>query len=281
MTAPAGAQDIDELDNRIDRLEREMNAVQRQLFPGGNREFFEPEIGAEEDAAPPAAPSASVLADLGLRVDALEAQLARLTGQVEENGFALKRLEEEIAALKAAAGAAREEKEDETALQLEAAAAEIEPAAEQIDAAPEEAAAAVEEAAEEPPSDPAEDAYIAGYRLWNAGRFGEAQRALEQMAKTWPRHRRASWARNLAGRAYLDDGKPATAAKILLANYQTDPKGQRAADSLFFLGKALVALGKKDHACKAFAELEDVYGERMRAFLRERLPAARAEAGCP
>src|SRR3546814_8417084 len=74
--------------------------------------------------------------------------------------------------------------------------------------------------------DPAEDAYLVGYRLWDAGRFAGAQKALEAMAKEHPDHRRASYARNLAGRAALDDGKPATAAKILLANYQDDPRSE-------------------------------------------------------
>jgi TolA-binding protein len=100
------------------------------------------------------------------------------------------------------------------------------------------------------------------------------------MAKKFPKHMRASYARNLAGRAYLDDNKPATAAKVLLSNYQIDPKGERAADSLLFLGEALMKLGKPVEACKVYAELQDVYGPSMRDFVRQRLPQARSEAKC-
>ena len=95
-----------------------------------------------------------------------------------------------------------------------------------------------------------------------------------------PDHRRASYARNPAARAALDDGKPATAAKILLSNYQENPKGERAADSLFFLGEALMELKKPADACKVYAELQDVYGGTMRDFISQRLPEALEAAGC-
>src|SRR3546814_20922147 len=102
------------------------------------------------------------------------------------------------------------------------------------------------------------------------------------MAKEHPDHRRASYARNLAGRAALDDGKPATAAKILLANYQDDPKGERAADSLFFLGEALMELTNPADASKVYAALQEDYGGTLVNFdphRQRQTPAARAEQG--
>ncbi|HLL31322.1 MAG TPA: tetratricopeptide repeat protein, partial [Allosphingosinicella sp.] len=119
-----------------------------------------------------------------------------------------------------------------------------------------------------------------GFRLWEAKRYTEAQKSLEATAKRYPKSKWASWASNLAGRAYLDAGKPATAAKTFLANYQGNPKGERAADSLYFLGQALVALDKPADACKAYDELQDVYGSTMRDWLKQRLPAARTQARC-
>jgi TolA-binding protein len=126
----------------------------------------------------------------------------------------------------------------------------------------------------------AEEAYNAGFRLWEAKRYTDAQQALEAVAKRYPGSKWASWASNLAGRAYLDAGKPATAAKTFLANYQGNPRGERAADSLFFLGQSLVALDKPADACKAYDELQDVYGASMRDWLKQRLPAARTQAKC-
>ncbi len=142
-----------------------------------------------------------------------------------------------------------------------------EPAAEP---APEPAAAA---------ADAAQEAYNEGFRLWDSRRYAEAQRTLNTAATRYPNSRWASWARNLEGRAYLDDDKPATAARIFLANYQDNPRGERAADSLYFLGQALARLNRRAEACRVYAELEQVYPN-MRDFLRERLPRARTDARC-
>jgi TolA-binding protein len=129
-------------------------------------------------------------------------------------------------------------------------------------------------------ADAGEQAYLVGFRLWEQGKFAEAHTALEAMAKKYPKHVRASYARNLAGRALLDDGKAATAAKVLLSNYQINPKGERAADSLLFLGEALMKLNKPAEACQVYNELQDVYAPTMRDFIKQRLPKARAEAKC-
>jgi TolA-binding protein len=128
--------------------------------------------------------------------------------------------------------------------------------------------------------DPAEAAYMAGYNLWEQRRLVDAQKSLEAVARKYPKHRRASYARNLAGRAYLDEGKPATAAKLFLENYSADREGERAPDSLFYLGQALMKLKKRTDACRAYSELSNVYGSSLRRFLKEKLPGAKAAAAC-
>ena len=224
--------------------------------------YVQPEIQTGPAAANPMGlPASSAIADLTARVDALERQLARLTGENEEAGHRIRQLEAEVKRL--AEVAAR-------SVPVEAP-APVAPAAE---AAPKPAPAAAPST-----GDAGEDAYLAGFRLWEAGKFADAQVALQDMAKNYPRHKRASYALNLAGRAYIDDGKPASAAKVLLSNYQTNPKGERAADSLYFLGQALVQLKKPAEACKVYDELADVYPN-MREWLKQRLPKARQEAKC-
>ena len=278
---PVAAQE--RIDRRLDRLEQEMQAVQRVVFPGGAGPagpMLQPEIHPETMDQLGGVPATSALSDLTSRVDALEAQLERLTGQVEENAYRLRQMEEALTKFRGDA---------EFRLNALEQAAAPPPAIEEP--AVEEPASDAEEESEPGPADlgpieepetgdPAEDAYLTGYRLWEAGRYADAQAALEEAAEDFPDHRRASFARNLAGRAALDDGKPATAAKIFLANYQEDPKGERAADSLFFLGEALMALKKPEDACKVYAELQDVYGGTMRDFIQQRLPEALEAAGC-
>jgi TolA-binding protein len=128
--------------------------------------------------------------------------------------------------------------------------------------------------------DPAEQAYDEGYQLWRAGKYDEAISSLRAFSSAFPKHRRKSWADNLAGRALLDKGQPRAAAEALLANYRSNPKGERAADSLYYLGQALMQLRQPEQACKAYSELESVYGPVMRAELKRLLPAAKSEAGC-
>jgi TolA-binding protein len=271
---PAAAQTNDRIDRRVDRLEQEMRAVQRRVFPGANVPYVGPEIS---DAAPAAeqqgVPGGNAVADLTARVDALESQLASMTGQIEQNSNRLRQLESAFNALRDSTGA-RLDSLERPAAEPQAA---REPASEPSAQPTPRPAAAI--AAASLGDDP-EAAYNAGFRLWEQKKYRDAQKLLEAVAKKWPKHRFASWSANLAGRAYLDDGNPTAAARVFLANYQDNPKGERAADSLFFLGQALLAAGKPDAACKAYDELRDVYGDTIRSYLKERLPAARTKARC-
>lgn len=104
-----------------------------------------------------------------------------------------------------------------------------------------------------------EDGYNHGLRLWEAKFYPESQATLAEIVAKFPKHKRVSYARNLLGRAWLDDKKPATAVKAFYDNYKNDPRGDRAPDSLFFLGCALTDLGKPAEAQEAFVELKRAY----------------------
>jgi TolA-binding protein len=132
----------------------------------------------------------------------------------------------------------------------------------------------------DPANDPAEIAYDEGFQLWKIGKYDEAITTLRAFSSAYPKHRRTSWANNLAGRALLDKGEPRAAAEALLANYRSNPKGERAPDSLYYLGQALMQLNQPAQACKAYTELEVVYGTSLRAELKRLLPPAKADARC-
>lgn len=278
-SAPAAAQERANVEQRVERIEQQLRAVQRRVFPGGAQ--VEPEIqpGTAQPATRPAA-TGSAVGDLTARVDALEAQLAGLTGQIEENAHRTRQMEAAITRLREET-VARLVRLETPAAPTPPQTAAAQPAAQQP-ARPAPATttpAAADPAPAEPAGDPAQEAYNAGFRLWEARRYEEAQAALQAVAERYPRSRWASWASNLAGRAYLDDNKPATAARVLLANYQGNPQGERAADSLYFLGQALVALNRRPEACRVYDELARVYPT-MRDWLRQRLPDARQTARC-
>jgi TolA-binding protein len=294
---PAAAQTRAETpEKRIERLEQELRAVQRKVFQGGG--YVSPEVSPPQAAAQPeGVPATAPIADLTARLDALEGQLRQLTGMAEENSNRLRTMEDSLSRFRDGTSARLDALEHP---QPAARAAAEEPPAE---AAPTPAPARTKPrrqatasasalpdwvsaqdnrvtAPDSGDAGDAEAAYNDGFHLWEQKRYGEAQKALEAVARKYPNHRYASWAANLAGRAYLDDGKPTTAAKVLLANYQNNPNGERAADSLYFLGQALVALKNLPAACKAYDELQDKYGSGMRIWLKKQLPAARSQAKC-
>ena len=266
------AQPRETIERRVDRLEGQLRAVQRRVFPNGN---VEPEVTPQGPALPGPAPEGDAITSLTQRVDALETQLRALTGQVEENGHRTQELQDDLTRLRAEVTA----RLDRVERPQVATPAQTEPAAEPPAEEPAQAPARPRqgETAAVPAS--AEEAYNAGFRLWDQHRYAEAQTALEAAAARFPTGRWNSWTRNLLGRAYLDDNKPATAARVLLANYNENPTGDRAADSLFYLGDALTRLNRRTEACRVYDELARVYPN-MRDQLRTNLPQARRAARC-
>jgi TolA-binding protein len=282
-TMPAAAQRQKPTpEERIGRLEKQVRQVQKQVFPKGQPADT---AGFSDD---PAA-TQSAVGDLGGRIDSLERQLTDLTRASEENGQRLSVMEADLARLRAdqetrfraleTGGAVAEPSAG--AAESGAAAAEPDDVAElDVPPAPKPKVETSLPRAASGTSDAGELAYDQGFRLWEAKKYDQSITALRAMASSYPNHRRVSWANNLAGRALLDKGQPRAAAEALLANYRANPKGERAADSLFYLGKALVKLGQPTQACKAYGELSDVYGSTMRPALKAMIPAARAEAKC-
>jgi TolA-binding protein len=67
---------------------------------------------------------------------------------------------------------------------------------------------------------------------------------------------------------------------VLLANYRNNPAGARAQDSLYYLGQAEMRLGQPGQACKAYAELDAVYGATIRPDLKKLEADAKSQAQC-
>ena len=296
-TMPAPAQE-GAIDKRVERLEKEMRAVQRSVFPGGSPTFFEGEIAPDNTPGERARSNAPVI-DLTARVDALESQLQTLTGQTEQNAFQLRELEKQFTAYKAqmdqrfadpeatatpaSLAPAPTAKPPTAASTTSATPAKKPPTTATKPAAttPNAARLALVKTVEIPATgNETKDAYDYGFRLWEAKLYPEAQAQLKQVVNKWPSSSHASFAQNLLGRAYLDEGKPSLAAVAFYNNYKDRPSGARAPHSLMFMGVALDKLGRKADACKAFRELEDVYGDKAPQDVRTDAAAAKTKAGC-
>lgn len=301
---PAMAQDAND-EARIRKLEAEVRALQRRVFPGSDGRYFEPQIDSSTPTGPATTSPASTTAvtDILARLDALENSLQRLTAQVEENTNALAGLTTRLTALEggaatAAAGgggvmgvipeaAGPAAGTPATILPRSATATAPAPTSAPTPATAvaatgpsAERLAAVQAIAKPQTDDAGDDEYSYGFRLWEAGFYPEAQQQLAMFVEKYPDHSRTTYGRNLLGRAYLDDGKPREAAPWFLRNYQADRNAARAPDSLLYLAESMIALGDTSRACIALAEFGETYPAIAAGRLMDQYEANRRKVTC-
>ena len=279
-------------EQRIERLERQLQQVQRQVFPRGRP------ADTAGFADEPAATQSSVVT-LDQRLNSLERQMADILRLSEENGNQLRTLAADLARARSDQDQriATIEQRIADAAAAAATAPAVEPSATPpttqrptpprstgTGARPPAGGPATTASANIPATVPAvdagEEAYTEGFKLWEAGQYGDSIRTLRAFTSTYPKHRRVSYANNLIGRALLDQGQPREAAEALLSNYRNNPRGERAADSLYYLGQSLMKLGQPGQACKAYSELDAVYGAKIRPDLKKLEAEAKSQAQC-
>jgi TolA-binding protein len=270
-------------EQRLDRLERQIQQLQRQVFPKGRPADT---AGFSDE---PAATQTSVMT-LDQRLDAIERQVADMLRQTEENGNRLQSLQGDLSKLRTDQEqriSTLEQRMNEAAT-APTTTSEAPSTAPAVKPKPQPPKNTADSGSSGGPSttlvtaegDPGEDAYTEGFKLWEAGQYDDAITSLRAFTAAYPKHRRASYANNLIGRALLDKGEPRAAAEALLANYRNNPRGERAPDSLYYLGQALMKLGQPGQACKAYAELNAVYGAKVRADLKKLVTDAKSQAQC-
>ena len=299
---PAAASAQSNVEGRVGKLESEMRAVQRKVFPGGAGQYLQPEITRPDTPqSVGGVPATSAVADLTSRVTALEQQMASMTDQIEQNGYKVRQLQDQFEAYKRSTDAKLKTLSATPALAETPASAPlgddqpapVRPARTPPKATPAAVAASGDTTASDtraagdaaqvtkPSSgDTPEDEYLYGYRLWAAKQYPQAEAQLKKVVATYPKHRRASYAQNLLGRAYLDEGKPSLASMAFYDNYKKMPDGERAPDSLYYLAQALMKLNKPADACKVYGELTDVYGTKISSSMKADVEKGRTAAKC-
>lgn len=294
VAAPAYGQ-ADEA--RLRKIEAEVRALQRLVFPSSDGRFFTPEVvtpNGQQPARPVGLPSETAVSDILVRLDAMEVQLARATLRGEEASNSVELLQTRIA-------------------ELEARVAELEAKSAPVSVAPAAAAPAtatpgptgaitvptpsptpsptpagpsserlerVKAILKPQTEDAGDDEYTYGFRLWDAKLFPEAQQQLKLFVDKYPTHSRVSFGRNLLGRAYLDDAQPRTGATYFLENYQKDPNGARAPDSLLYLAETMIALKDDQRACRSLAEFSEKYPALATGRLKDQYEKDRKAVTC-
>lgn len=295
---PALAQDGDQ-EARLRKVEAELRAVQRTVFPGGDGRFFTPEVNAAQAGTPaPAATTTTAVSDILVRLDSIETQLARITAHEEENANTIADLKARLAALEVVdtnavnpqapvGGAGATAVIATPALTPASSSASTSSGATRPAAtAPAGAGpsadrvAAVSAITKPDTGNAGNDEYTYGFRLWEAKFYPEAQQQLRKYIETYPKDEQISFGRNLLGRAFLDAGQAREAATWFLQNYQADKNGARAGDSLLFLAGAMVEMKDTSRACIALAEFGDTYPALASGRLKQQYERNRASVIC-
>lgn len=281
MMGDAQAQDssVKKLIDRVDRLQRELQTLQRQVYRG------EPPPEAAQAPAGGVSSGGSHIARLELRLSEMESQMRALTGQIEETVFRSRQMERRLIDMETRLEQA-ENKLYRDSLSGEAGADDYGSTAAFVGAEEPSAASGgtlgsvpaenlanlrAQNAADLP--DPAasagdtgqtaalgaaatpQQAYDRAFGLLGQGDYAAAEVALSDFLAAHPDHSLAGNAKYWLGETFYVRQDYQQAAVTFAEAYQDFPNSGKAADNLLKLGLSLAALGNTADACGTLAEL--------------------------
>ncbi len=282
LAAPAQELDPAKVEKRVGKLESEMRAVQRKVFPGADPKFFEPEITAPvvPAAATIGTPATAPLVDLAERVGELERQLRTLTGQVEASQFKVRQLEEAQAKLRG------DLEFRMTALEGGGTTAPVPPAGAAMVMPSKPVAKPAAKPEIRPEARPGardvtpDAAWKAAYVNVTAKDWPGTEQAMSDFIAGYPKSPRIPQAQYWLGRSHALRDEHALAAKAYLELYQTAPRNDRAPDALIGLASAMNGLKKPKDACRVLGELDSVYGAKLSPAQKAEAKTLRTKAKC-
>jgi tol-pal system protein YbgF len=257
VAAPgARAQDtsVKSLIDRVDRLQREITTLQRQVYRGETPPTAAGSAGDGGDV------SDTQAARIQVRLSQFEGELRRLTGQVEEQSFKINQMAQRLDKLVADMDLRLQRLEQGGT----AAADGSKAAGNELAAAP-----ALGNAGDPLPEGTPEERYRYATDLLSKQNFSEAERALSAFLKQHPKDKLAGNAKYWLGETYYVRGRYTDAAVAFAEGYEAYPKSSKAPDNLLKLGKSLAALDKKSDACGVFAELRKRYSKAAPTILQQ------------
>jgi tol-pal system protein YbgF len=259
LAAPARAETLADIKVELDQLAAEFNALKAETVASG-------------------ASAAVGGADALARMDALEAELARLTARAEEIELRLNRVVQdgttrigdiEFRLCEQTPGCDPMALPPTPALGGGSTAA-VPPATPSVPDAPAAGAGPELAVAEKADFDRAKE-------VLGQGDFRRAAELFATYAQSYPGGPLVPEAHYSRGEALTALGETANAARAYLDAYSSDPQGPFAPDALLKLGQALGALGQVPEACVTLAEVSSQYPGSMAAT---QAPIAMQGLGC-
>ncbi|MGD9613921.1 MAG: tol-pal system protein YbgF [Alphaproteobacteria bacterium] len=291
---PAWAQERSPYD-RLDRLERDLNMLQRHVYRGAPVPMYAPDGAAAVNAQ--------------LRMDRLEAEMRELTGRVEEYANRLEQLRRRVEQVNGEAesrfgqgsgpgGPPRPARPP--ALAERSGAYEDEPRSqggppggptpifgtltppgtpprsetrESAAPAPAPATAGVL------PGGSATERYNHAFGLMKQAKYPDAEAAFKEFVAAHPKDQMAGNAQYWLGETYYARGKYMEAASAFAEGYKRYPKSSKTPDALLKLGMSLARAEQKQNACVALAKLGDEFPQAA-ASVRQRAASEMKRLGC-
>lgn len=280
FAAPAGAQDNRFMIDRMERLERDLQTLQMQVYRGGgagsSTVITSPALGGGT-ASPPPRPPMELPADtagrLDVRLDSLEEQIRQLTGKVEESQFRTRQVKEQLDRMQADVDIRFRELQQGGG--ATAAVAPPPPAAD--DTPPGSAKEGVlgsmpkrdldRETANKPPPPPEKfqlkgntpkEQYDFAYNLVMKDR-NQAEQAFRAFLQAHPADPLAGSAYYWLGETHFARGDYKQAAVSFLDGYRKFPKGPKGAHNLLKLGQSMARMDDAKGACAALIRLGNEY----------------------
>ena len=296
LAGGAGAQsnELRPLLDRLDRLERDMNLLQRQVYRG---------TGPGGAPVAPSPPDAQSAVNYEVRIGQLEEGLRTITGQIEEINYNLEQMKRRLETLasdvdqrlsaiehvgaqpqapSAGAAPAPGRSAPATAPPTGAGANPAEPASRSgvLGQAPAPGGQQTAEAGPGTlPSGTPEQQYNYAFGLLRQANYPAAEQALRAFIQRYPNDQLAGNAQYWLGETYYVRKDYGNAAAVFAEGYQKYPKGGKAADNLLKLGMALGQLGQKADACRAFARLDRDFPSAP-ASVKDRAGDEKKQLGC-
>lgn len=317
LAAPVGAQERS-LYDRLDRLERDLNMLQRHVYRG--EPVYAPDGGAAVNAQ--------------LRMDRLEAEMRELTGRVEENANQLEQLRRRVEQLTGpgSQGPVAAAMPPAGAASLGAGPGRPPPPA-RPPTAPDRSVSRADEAGRSPdgptpifgtltppgtppgtqaadrpepplrssrqasaaaapspagnsastggtlPSGSATEQYNYAFGLMKQAKYPDAEIAFKEFVAAHPKDQMAGNAQYWLGETFYARGKYMEAATAFADGYKRYPKNSKAPDALLKLGMSLARADQKQNACVALAKLGEEFPQAA-ASVRQRATAEMKKLGC-
>lgn len=257
LAAPAFAQSSSDLNDRLSRLERDLNYVQKEVYSGTGKGGAVAGVGGNTE----------------VRFTQLQEELRQIRGQLEQaqyearaatqalekyrgdTDYRLQALEQKTQALEAAQAAAPAAPEAEPSTGETLVPAEnAEPASYQKESSAKPAATG-----KDFPNSNAHYSYA--FKLLNEKNYVGSAASFDKFVKKYPSDPLTGNAYYWLGESYYARGDYTRAAEGFRKGFETNPDGQKAPDNLLKLAMSLDKVKRTKEACIVLKQVQGKYGD--------------------